>query len=305
MTIFTFANNVSTTLAGSVSTSATTITLSSTLNLPTSIPSGQALVITLNDAATRNNYEIVYATAITGATLTVLRAQEGTSALAWLVGDFAYNPPTAGQMGNMGQLGAANTWAQGNTFVDIATGGTIINGSSNSNGANVELIGNGSTTPKKFLRAQGGQFQILNDAYSSPVLTITDAGNATIPGTLSLSAATSNGQAMTLGQLPSQFPSSLASSGYKKIPDPNSPSGYFIEQWGSGIFPTQITSSGQNFPVAFPNTVLSFYCSLGASIALTSFTCVGGEATSNSQFRISVASNTAGSDGVYWHAKGY
>jgi hypothetical protein len=98
MTVFSFANNVNTTLAGAVSPSAASITLASTANLPASIPAGRVLVITLNDAATRQNFEIVYATAITGATLTVLRAQEGTAALAWLTGDYAYSPPTAGQM---------------------------------------------------------------------------------------------------------------------------------------------------------------------------------------------------------------
>jgi len=74
MTTFVFANNVNTTLAGNVSTTATTLTLASAANLPASIPSGFVMALTLNDSATRNNYEIVYVTAITGATLTVLRA---------------------------------------------------------------------------------------------------------------------------------------------------------------------------------------------------------------------------------------
>lgn len=124
MTIFTFANNINTTLAGAVSPSATTITLASTANLPATIPAGEVLVVTLNDAATRQNFEIVYATARTGATLTVLRAQEGTAALSWLTGDFAYSPPTAGQQESFGQLAAANTWTGANTFSDPVTVGT-------------------------------------------------------------------------------------------------------------------------------------------------------------------------------------
>lgn len=116
MTIFTFANNINTTLAGTVSTSATTITLSSTANLPASIPAGEVLVITLNDVATRQNFEVMYATARTGSTLTVLRGQEGTAALAWLTGDFAYSPPTAGQQESFGQLAEANTWTGNNAF---------------------------------------------------------------------------------------------------------------------------------------------------------------------------------------------
>ena len=132
MATFIFANNVNTTLAGNVSTSATTITLASTANLPATIPAGSMLVVTLNDAATRQNYEIVYATAITisgsNATLTVIRAQEGTAALAWLTGDYAFSPPTAGQQASFGQLAANNTWPGANSFSQpVVVGSAVTN----------------------------------------------------------------------------------------------------------------------------------------------------------------------------------
>jgi hypothetical protein len=98
MTLFIFANNIDTSLASAITSSSTSITLSSSIGLPTSIPSGYVLVITLNDQATRQVYEVLYATAISGSTLTVERAQEGSAALAWNVGDYAYSAPTAGQM---------------------------------------------------------------------------------------------------------------------------------------------------------------------------------------------------------------
>lgn len=118
MAIFTFANNINTTLASAVSTGATSITLASSANLPTSIPAGMYLVITLNDQATRGNFEVMYATAVSGATLTVLRAQEGTAALSWLVGDYAFSGPTKGQQAGFGQTGGTNTWSGVNTFSD-------------------------------------------------------------------------------------------------------------------------------------------------------------------------------------------
>lgn len=189
MTIFLFANNVNTQLAGSISSSATSLTLSSAANLPTSIPAGQALVLTLNDVSTRQNFEIIYATSISGATLSGLqRGQEGTVALAWATGDFAYSPPTAGQMNAFGQIGANNTWSGNNTF-------------------------------------------------SNPVV-------------ISPAAASSINQAVNQGQ----FPSQLSAPGYKKIPDPNSPTGYLIEQWG-----TISSSNGTliTFPIAFPNVCLN------------------------------------------------
>lgn len=127
MTAFVFDNTINTTLASAITSAATTLTLSSSTGLPTSIASGYVLALVLNDQATRENYEVVYATAISGTTLTVTRAQEGTTALAWNAGDYAYSAPTSGQMGNFGQLGRANTWTATNTFslpVGVAAGTT-------------------------------------------------------------------------------------------------------------------------------------------------------------------------------------
>ena len=93
---FVFANNVSTTLASPITTSGqTSIVLSSAANLPT-ISGSQQFALTLNDAATRAVIEIVYVTSRVGATLTVVRGQEGTTATTWLAGDYAYGSATAG-----------------------------------------------------------------------------------------------------------------------------------------------------------------------------------------------------------------
>lgn len=281
MTIFVFANNVNTTLAGAVSNSATSITLSSTANLPSSIPSGSVLVITLNDVATKANYEIVYATAITGATLTVQRGQEGTAALAWLIGDFAFSPPTAGQMLAMGQLGAINTW----------TGTDIFN--------NPVTVPN-ATAPVHALNL--GQAQTTFAAL---------AGSST--QTFSVAQATTSTQAIPLGQLPSQFPSSLTINGYKKFPDSNSPTGYFIEQWG-----TNATTNGGitlAFPIAFPNLLLNISCTVAAATSSGSWSVVEVSGTppatsSNATFWSSTFGHAPGdaangSIAFYWQAKGY
>jgi hypothetical protein len=117
MTIFMFANNVDTTLVGPISLTSTSLTLTSAEHLPSSIPAGQVLVITLNDVATRQNFEVIYATSVSGATLSgLMRAQEGTSALPWSTGDFAYSAPTSGQQSNFGQLPADNSWSGSNSF---------------------------------------------------------------------------------------------------------------------------------------------------------------------------------------------
>ncbi len=91
---FIYSNFLNTTLGASASASSSTLTLASSANLPT-LTNGQIMPLTLNDAATGTVYEIVYVTAISGATLTVERAQEGTSAQSWAVGDYAYCAFTA------------------------------------------------------------------------------------------------------------------------------------------------------------------------------------------------------------------
>lgn len=95
MTQYVFANNVNTTLAASATSTQTTLTLGSATNLPT-LSTGQVMPLTLNDAATRAIYEIVYVTAISGSTLTVTRGEEGTTAVAWNTGDYAYCAFTGG-----------------------------------------------------------------------------------------------------------------------------------------------------------------------------------------------------------------
>lgn len=100
MTQFVIANNVNTQLAAAVDSSDTVLTLASSSNLP-SLTSGQVMPLVLNDAATGLQYEVVYVTAIDGVTLTVERAQEGTGALSWSLGDYSYCAPTAGTVATL------------------------------------------------------------------------------------------------------------------------------------------------------------------------------------------------------------
>ncbi|MDP9651701.1 hypothetical protein [Paraburkholderia caledonica] len=123
MTTFVIANNVSTTLASAASSSSTTFTLASAANLP-ALSAGQIMPLTLNDAATGQIYEIVYVTAISGVTVTVTRAQEGTGAQNWNIGDFAFCAPTAGSVatanGNANNQFAGSPATAGNQFATFA-----------------------------------------------------------------------------------------------------------------------------------------------------------------------------------------
>jgi hypothetical protein len=154
MATFIFANNIDTTLAGGISSASTSLTLSSTQNLPSSIPAGTYLVLTLNDQATRTIYEIVYVTAISGATLTVLRGQEGTAAKAWLTGDYAFSGPTAGQMASFMQ-------------------GT-------STGVTPGTYGNSTTVPQITVNAQGLVSSVTNVPIAFPITSFNGRAGAIV-----------------------------------------------------------------------------------------------------------------------------
>lgn len=47
----------------------------------------------------------------------------------------------------------------------------------NTNGVNLHLIGNGATTPGKYIRVAGGALQFINDAYTQTLMQLQDAGN--------------------------------------------------------------------------------------------------------------------------------
>lgn len=89
------------------------------------------------------------------------------------------------------------------------TSTVTVDGSSDSNGANIKMAGNGVTTPNKYVRAQGGNFQLINSAYSAVLVSVTDAGNVSLSGTLTTadtnlmrtSVALSNGAAAQTGTL--------------------------------------------------------------------------------------------------------
>lgn len=92
------ANNAYSTLSGSISASDTTISVApGTASLfPVPVPGTSYFLLTLKIAASPTIYEIVQVTAVTGDDLTIVRGQEGTSAIAWSAGAVAANLFTAG-----------------------------------------------------------------------------------------------------------------------------------------------------------------------------------------------------------------
>ena len=268
---FLFADNARSTLGAALSVGGTTITLASGGGalFPNPAP-GQQFALTLNDAATQVLFETVWCTARAGDVLTVIRAQEGTNALAWGVGDFCWNGPTAGQMNNMVQtphmLDASiapvfsNTQVQGTlsatgaatfsttgqfgstvTATDPSTGtlaGAIIKSTgSGTQGARIELQGSAGTSgaPNKWLRALNGVFDIVNSNYTAQILSLSDLGDL---GAIRNITASGSGS----------FAGPVSSAGIGSFVDAGTQRGVFVTGTGGSGANIQLqTASGNKF----------------------------------------------------------
>lgn len=92
-----FANDATSNLAGSISNVATTANLTPGSGVLFPSPgANEYFVGTFVDAATGLIKEIVHVTGVSSDTITMVRAQEGTTALAWSAGDLFSNLLTAG-----------------------------------------------------------------------------------------------------------------------------------------------------------------------------------------------------------------
>lgn len=108
MALLLFANDATGQLAGAISNTAVSVTLEAGQGALFPNPgAGFAFVGTFVDAATGLLTEIVSCTARSTDTITIVRAQEGTTALNWNAGDFFSNLWTAGSAAQMLQQGQA------------------------------------------------------------------------------------------------------------------------------------------------------------------------------------------------------
>ena len=119
MAEFLFANNAATTLAGDITDSGLTLTVATgTGSLFPSPAAGQQFHVTLvraSDSAT----EIVRVTARTSDSFTIVRAQESTSAKAFVTGDKVELRVTNAGLANFPQLDKAGNWTAQQTFKEL------------------------------------------------------------------------------------------------------------------------------------------------------------------------------------------
>lgn len=171
MTLYLFANDAATTLAGPIASNATTMNVAAgTGSLFPAPTAGQAFAVTLTKAGDLTGLtlnEIVYVTARSGDTFTITRAQEGTSAKAWSAGDNVQNFWTAGNATAMVQ--EAELQLQPGNYA-AATGS-----------ANAQTVAI-TPVPASLALITGApiRFKAVATNTGTTTLTVTGAGTATI-----------------------------------------------------------------------------------------------------------------------------
>lgn len=172
-----YANNAYSTLASSTTTSATTLTVVNGSSFPSPVSGKEFFRMTITGASSPNTViEIVYVTARSGNTMTVIRGQEGTSGVAWSLNDLCANEATAGTY---------NQFVQPYTGID--TGST-----------NAYVV----STPQHESAYYTGMpvvFYTLNaNTTTTPTLNLNSIGARTIQN--------ANGSPLAAGQIPANTP---------------------------------------------------------------------------------------------------
>src|ERR1700683_372433 len=123
MSLRKFTNNATTTLAANITSAATNLSVVAGTGslfpaVTTSTPQPY-FTATLIKAGVLTTFEVILVTARSGDTFgTIVRAQEGTTALAWNAGDTVALLPTAAGMASFAQFGDLQTQA-GNYAIDL------------------------------------------------------------------------------------------------------------------------------------------------------------------------------------------
>jgi len=141
-----FANNATSTLAGAITASSTTVILQAGdgAKFP-ALSAGDSFMLTLVKMVSGLPViEIVKVTARSADTCTVVRGQESTTATTFSAGDRVENRLTSGAMDDMGQKSSVNTWTAANTFNGSATFNGAVTFGSTVSGLTKSMVGLGN-----------------------------------------------------------------------------------------------------------------------------------------------------------------
>lgn len=186
-----FSNNASAALASSITTSSTTITVTTGAGAQfPGITGSNYFYATLTDSS--NNLEIVKVTARATDVMTVVRAQEGTTARAYAAADKIELRVTAAGMNSFPQLGLDNTFTGVNTFstpIAVTSGGT---GGTTSTGSGAVVLATSPTIASPTLTAP-----VLGTPASGTMTNVTGTAVGLSAGSLTTSATASTAWTVT------------------------------------------------------------------------------------------------------------
>ena len=245
MTTYLFKNNAISTLAGPISAVATSINVASGSGVLFPSPSGgQVFALTLVSASNPTALEIVYCTAVTGDTLTVVRGREGTTAQPFLAGDFADHRLTAGALSTLVQSGNGFYYAQ-----DTGTANSLV-----------------ISVPAISALATGMLFLVEKGAAG-----VTGAAQLTVNGSAKF-IIWADGSPLVNGDWPGVSPGLVAYDGtYFRLLTVMGPS-VFVRNIASA---SRIFTTSSSTPGSISNNILSIYpmasgsCSFGAFSSAT------------------------------------
>lgn len=181
MSLLIFSNNATTTLGAPLSSGSTTALLAPGSGALFPNPSaGQYFVLSFFDALTHLVTEIVWVTARSVDTLTIVRGQEGTTPASWLTGDVAANYWTAGQAAAMIQV--AQLQQQATNFA-------VDSGSANA------LVATLTPAPPSLAFLAGAPLRIQAAAAN------TGAATLNVNGLGAVAIVNADGSALTAGQI--------------------------------------------------------------------------------------------------------
>ena len=137
-----FANNASTTLASNITSIATTLSVSAGAGALFPSPTGgDYFLITLIGltSGVETSWEIIKVTARSTDTLTIVRAQESTTAAAWTTGTKIELRLTAGSMNTVGPIDFNQTTISSSKSIDAGVNGFSVGPITISSGALVSV----------------------------------------------------------------------------------------------------------------------------------------------------------------------
>jgi len=137
-----FANNASTTLASNIASGDTTLIVSAGAGALFPSPTGgDYFLITMVGVTSgvETSWEIIKVTARSTDTLTIVRAQESTTAAAWTTGTKIELRLTAGSMNTVGPIVLNQTTVSSNKSIDSGVNGFSVGPITISSGAAVSI----------------------------------------------------------------------------------------------------------------------------------------------------------------------